>query len=279
MTKRHAKQLSCECCVKIYEAKNVIEGPVASTSETPNTKRTYTYPSRILFVAAKMGNTKFVVELIRLYPDLIWKLDDKKRSLSTLFLSTTTMTAAFSVSFFVLYHKALQLLKLIWNAIAEKPKKEIDNILRGPAVEDKPTTRNVDHAKQLSCECCVKIYEAKNVIKGPVASTSETPNINRTYTYPSRILFVAAKMGNTKFVVELIRLYPDLIWKLDNKNRSIFHIAIKRRHKGIYSLMYEIGSMKDLITPIRDVKGNNMLHLVGKSASRKRRLQEVSGVA
>nr|GFC60047.1 ankyrin repeat-containing domain, PGG domain protein [Tanacetum cinerariifolium] len=30
--------------------------------------------------------------------------------------------------------EALQLLKLIWNAIAEKPKKEIDNILRGPAV-------------------------------------------------------------------------------------------------------------------------------------------------
>nr|GEZ97661.1 hypothetical protein [Tanacetum cinerariifolium] len=37
--------------------------------------------------------------------------------------------------------------------------------------------------------------------------------------------------------------------------------------------------MKDMITPMRDVKGNNMLHLVGKSASRKRRLQDVSGVA
>ncbi|GJX42086.1 ankyrin repeat-containing domain, PGG domain protein [Tanacetum coccineum] len=98
-------------------------------------------------------------------------------------------------------------------------------------------------------------------------------------THPSRILFVAAKMGNTRFVIELIRQYPDLIWKLDDKHRSIFHIAIKRCHEGIYNLLYEIGAMKDLITPIKDFRGNNMLHLVGKSASRKRRHQEVSGVA
>ena len=48
--------------------------------------------------------------------------------------------------------EALQLLKIIWNAIAEKPKKEIDNILRGSAeykLEDKPSTGNVDQAKQL----------------------------------------------------------------------------------------------------------------------------------
>ncbi|GJU91241.1 ankyrin repeat-containing domain, PGG domain protein [Tanacetum coccineum] len=133
--------------------------------------------------------------------------------------------------------EALQLLKLIWNAIAEKPKNEIDDILRG-AAEFKPTTGNVDQAKQL----------------------------------PS-------KVGNTRFVIELIRQYPDLIWKVDDKNRSIFHIAIKRRHEGIYNLLYEIGSMKDLITPIKDVHGNTMLHLVGKSASRKRRHQDVSGVA
>lgn len=36
--------------------------------------------------------------------------------------------------------------------------------------------------------------------------------------------------------------------------------------------------MKDLITPLKDDNENNMLHLVGKSA-KKKRLQDVSGVA
>ncbi|GKA96263.1 ankyrin repeat-containing domain, PGG domain protein [Tanacetum coccineum] len=98
--------------------------------------------------------------------------------------------------------EALQLLKLIWNAIAEKPKNEIDKILRDSYWENTP--------------------------------------------------------------------FSDTIY---DKHRSIFHIAIKRRHEGIYNLLCEIGSMKDLITPIKDVHGNTMLHLVGKSASRKRRHQ------
>ncbi|KAD7479068.1 hypothetical protein E3N88_02204 [Mikania micrantha] len=97
-------------------------------------------------------------------------------------------------------------------------------------------------------------------------------------TYSSRVVFIAAEMGNTNFLVELIRGYPDLIWKVNDNNQSIFHIAVKHRHEGIYNLLYEIGAMKDLITPLRDPKENNMLHLVGKIA-KKKRLEDVSGVA
>ncbi|KAJ0703580.1 putative ankyrin repeat-containing domain, PGG domain, ankyrin repeat-containing domain superfamily [Helianthus annuus] len=97
-------------------------------------------------------------------------------------------------------------------------------------------------------------------------------------TYSSRVLFIAAEMGNTNFLVELIRKYPDLIWKVNDDNQTIFHIAIKHRHEGIYNLLYEIGAMKDLITPLKDLKNNNMLHLVGKIAKQKR-LEDVSGVA
>ncbi|KAI7738359.1 hypothetical protein M8C21_008422 [Ambrosia artemisiifolia] len=88
-------------------------------------------------------------------------------------------------------------------------------------------------------------------------------------TYSSRVLFIAAEMGNTIFLVELIRKYPDLIWKVNDDNQTIFHIAIKHRHEG---------AMKDLITPLKDLKNNNMLHLVGKIAKQKR-LEDVSGVA
>nr|XP_043608183.1 ankyrin repeat-containing protein At5g02620-like [Erigeron canadensis] len=134
--------------------------------------------------------------------------------------------------------EALQLLKLIWKKIAIMPKSEIDDIIRGPPLKQ------------------------GNTIKG----------------YPSRVLFCAAKMGNTKFIIELIQSYPDLIWKQDDKGQTIFHIAVKRRQAKIYNLLYEIGAMKDLITPIKDKKGNNMLHLVAKSAKPKR-FQNVSGVA
>ncbi|KAJ0746667.1 putative PGG domain-containing protein [Helianthus annuus] len=96
-------------------------------------------------------------------------------------------------------------------------------------------------------------------------------------TYSSRILFVAAETGNTIFIVELIRLYPDLIWKVNDHNQSIFHIVVKHRRKGICNFLYEIGSMKDLITPLRDENDNNMLHLVGKSAKQKRLQEDVSG--
>ncbi|XP_076943549.1 uncharacterized protein LOC143613823 [Bidens hawaiensis] len=101
---------------------------------------------------------------------------------------------------------------------------------------------------------------------------------NNITKYPSRVLFLAAKMGNTRFLIELIRLYPDLIWKLDDKGKTIFHLAIKRRHIKIYKLLHEIGVMKDLITSVKDNKGNNMLHMVAKSA-KQNRFQNVSGVA
>ncbi|KAD7479087.1 hypothetical protein E3N88_02223 [Mikania micrantha] len=217
---------------------------------------------------------------------------------------------------------ALQLLRIIWGNIAKKSRKEIDDIIRGPAdvkQDDKPTIGIVDQTlkvqrliserivnmhveiqniirglpvagkedqalqlQKLISEHIAKMHvETQNVIKGPTA-TSNYPNVassgNTNKTYSSRILFVAAEMGNVTFVIELIRRYPDLIWKVNDNNQSIFHIAVKHRHEGIYNLLYEIGSMKDLITPLKDRKDNNMLHLVGKSAKQKR-LEDVSGVA
>ncbi|CAH1442222.1 unnamed protein product [Lactuca virosa] len=87
--------------------------------------------------------------------------------------------------------QAMQVLRKIWTRVVERPKSEVDNILRGPGT----------------------------VINGRV-------------TYSSHILFVAAEMGNTEFVLELISKYPDLIWNNENK-RSIFHIAVSHRNEGI----------------------------------------------
>ncbi|KAJ0637709.1 putative ankyrin repeat-containing domain superfamily [Helianthus annuus] len=66
--------------------------------------------------------------------------------------------------------------------------------------------------------------------------------------YSRRVLFVAAEMGNTEFLVEIISQCPDLMWTVNDNMQTIFHVAVSHRHERIYNLLHEIGSMKDVIT-------------------------------
>ncbi|KAL4561460.1 hypothetical protein LXL04_033626 [Taraxacum kok-saghyz] len=174
---------------------------------------------------------------------------------------------------------AMKLLKIIWAEIVKLPKNEIGNIIRGPPDQPTNSGKEREDVEQL----LGSILE--NVSKMPLRihnlwtkrGADVVPRgVNQKFS--SRVLFVAAEMGNTEFLVELIRQYPDLIWKTNENDQTIFHVAISHRHEGIYNLLHEIGSMKDMITPMKDQKGNNMLHLVGKCA-KKKRLQVISGVA
>ncbi|GJY33985.1 ankyrin repeat-containing domain, PGG domain protein [Tanacetum coccineum] len=196
---------------------------------------------------------------------------------------------------------------VVWENIAKKPKDEIDKVLRGPPDAKKQVFGKVDQALELQkliSEHIVNMHvESQNIIKQgakpasgkenqvlqlqkvisehitsmqvQIQSIIRGPDIE---TYSSRVLFVAAEMGNINFVVELLRQYPDLIWKVNDNNQTIFHIAVINRHEGIYNILYEIGAMRDSVTSLEDENGNNMLHLVAKIAN-KRRLEDVSGVA
>lgn len=95
---------------------------------------------------------------------------------------------------------------------------------------------------------------------------------------PSRPLFVAAELGNFKFIVELIQSYPDLIWKVDEESRSIFHVAVIHRQEKIYKLIYNIGAHKDIITSYKSRNNENILHSAAKLAPTNR-LGIVSGAA
>ncbi|GFS44847.1 similar to LOW protein: ankyrin repeat protein [Actinidia rufa] len=95
---------------------------------------------------------------------------------------------------------------------------------------------------------------------------------------PSDPLLIAAEFGIVEFVAVLVYSYPDLIWKVDNQNRSLFHIAVMHRHEKIFSLIYNIGAHKDLITSYKDGNNHNMLHLAGKLAPANL-LNNVSGAA
>nr|KAJ0193238.1 hypothetical protein LSAT_V11C800450820 [Lactuca sativa] len=79
----------------------------------------------------------------------------------------------------------------------------------------------------------------------------------------SGIVFNAAAVGNTCFIIELIRIYPHVIWMPNDDGHTIFHIAIMHRHQGIYNLLYEIGSRKYVIASWTDKKENTILHLLG----------------
>ncbi|ESR61923.1 hypothetical protein CICLE_v10014428mg [Citrus x clementina] len=83
---------------------------------------------------------------------------------------------------------------------------------------------------------------------------------------PSRLLFTAVELGNVEFLMVLIQMYPNLIWKVDDHSRSMFHIAVVHRQEKIFNLIYELGAHKDLIASYKDENNNNMLHLAGKLA-------------
>ncbi|KAJ0789340.1 hypothetical protein HanPI659440_Chr05g0202441 [Helianthus annuus] len=103
------------------------------------------------------------------------------------------------------------------------PKFLIAKILQGPPVR----VQNKNKDKESEVMPLIRTILEKND-KGEAIPKSE---IAKRYTtelsYPSRVLFLATKMGNMRFIVELIRSNPDLIWKHDDKGKTIFHLAVK----------------------------------------------------
>ncbi|KAB1226999.1 hypothetical protein CJ030_MR1G014979 [Morella rubra] len=92
------------------------------------------------------------------------------------------------------------------------------------------------------------------------------------------LLAEAAKVGNVEFLVILLRSCPDLIWKGNEEYSSLFHITISCRRESVLALIYEIGSVKDIIARYHDENKNNMLHLAGHLAPSER-LDIVPGAA
>ncbi|KAK1355208.1 PGG domain-containing protein [Heracleum sosnowskyi] len=138
--------------------------------------------------------------------------------------------------------QALEIVQIVWGEVVKLTDEEISNIIRGPP----------------------EIIKVKDV--------------DRFMGYQSRVLFVAAALGNTRFLIELIQLCPELIWKIDDNNRTIFHVAVLHRQESVYNLLHEIGSIKDHITSYKDTNDNNILHLAAMQPEQSR-LNIVSGVA
>ncbi|KAJ0570371.1 hypothetical protein HanHA300_Chr05g0177261 [Helianthus annuus] len=125
---------------------------------------------------------------------------------------------------FVAFHvkiEALHLLRIIWEKVAKMPKDDIADILWGPPVR----VQNKNKDKESEVMPLIRTILEK-IDKGEAIPKSEIAK-GYTTSYPCRVLFLATKMGNMRFIVELIRSNPDLIWKHDDKGKTIFHLAVK----------------------------------------------------
>nr|XP_043617607.1 uncharacterized protein LOC122589381 isoform X2 [Erigeron canadensis] len=181
---------------------------------------------------------------------------------------------------------ALQLLRIIWAEIVKLPKAQIDDIIRGSPDQttgDEKQTRSEKEQQEtllllrtISDNIARMPTKIFNLFKGPPDEKAATWKDTKP-KYSSRVLFLAAEMGNTAFVAEVIRQYPHLVREVNDNNQSIFHIAVSHRHEGIFNLLYDIGSLRNLIITLEDKNGNNMLHLAGESA-KINRLQNIPGV-
>ncbi|KAI3669091.1 hypothetical protein L6452_40314 [Arctium lappa] len=181
---------------------------------------------------------------------------------------------------------SLKLLRIIWTEIVKLPKDQIDDIIRGPPDQTKDDERQTRSEKEkhealvllrtISDNISNMPAKIFNLFRGSVDEKTTTCK-DAKQKYSSRVMFLAAEMGNTAFIIEVIKQYPHLVWVVNDDNQSIFHVAVAHRHEGIYNLLYEIGSLRNLIITLEDKDGNNMLHLVGESA-KINRLENIPGV-
>ncbi|KAK0607243.1 hypothetical protein LWI29_012044 [Acer saccharum] len=95
-------------------------------------------------------------------------------------------------------------------------------------------------------------------------TNQQNVDIKELIKRPSNLLFDAVRMGNFSFLVEFIRLYPDMVFELDENKRTIFHIAILHRRSDIFNLIHELGYGRELTATYVDDEKNTLLHMVAK---------------
>ncbi|XP_054814085.1 uncharacterized protein LOC129314628 [Prosopis cineraria] len=78
-------------------------------------------------------------------------------------------------------------------------------------------------------------------------------------------LFLAAKEGNVKFVVQISQANPDLLLIGDSSYQNMFCYAVKHRQAGVFSLIHGL-RFKDVIVSSKDKNGNTLLHLAAAQA-------------
>ncbi|XVF61114.1 hypothetical protein PTKIN_Ptkin08bG0102900 [Pterospermum kingtungense] len=93
-----------------------------------------------------------------------------------------------------------------------------------------------------------------------------------------KAIYDAIKNGMSEFIDEIIKLYPEIIWRKDKKGRTLFANAIVLRQEKMFNHVFRLGSKKRISLLRHDNFRNNFLHLAAK-LSPPSRLDHISGAA
>ena len=74
-------------------------------------------------------------------------------------------------------------------------------------------------------------------------------------------ILLAARRGNSEFIVEAKVHFP-LVWTVDpDEGRSLLFLAVQFRQAKVFNLIHEF-ALKHVFANLRDVRGNYLLHMV-----------------
>ncbi|XP_039063136.1 uncharacterized protein LOC120207789 [Hibiscus syriacus] len=93
-----------------------------------------------------------------------------------------------------------------------------------------------------------------------------------------KAIYDAIKHGMIEFIEEIMKLYPEIIWRKDEKGRTLFANAIVLRQESIFAHVLRLGSKQRVALLQHDIFRNNLLHLAAK-LSPPSRLDHISGAA
>lgn len=85
------------------------------------------------------------------------------------------------------------------------------------------------------------------------------------------VLQDAARVGNIELISMLTQTYPNLMWEIDGRGYTIFHVAVIYRRENVFRLIHSEGAMKHFVATSQDQNGDNILHLAAKLAPPARR--------
>ncbi|KAI8540671.1 hypothetical protein RHMOL_Rhmol08G0004300 [Rhododendron molle] len=107
-------------------------------------------------------------------------------------------------------------------------------------------------------------------------STLTHPEIHRSKLFPA--VFDAVKHRNSEIVERSLKVYPDLVWILDEEDRNLFLFAVLHREEKVFCLLHEMGPRMNLIATSLDRNRNTILHHAAM-LSPSSHLDHISGAA
>lgn len=85
--------------------------------------------------------------------------------------------------------------------------------------------------------------------------------ISKLISYPFPLIFHAARKENIKFLRKLADKRPDILWEVDKRKQTIFHVAVYNGQEKVVQLLSEMCSQNDPRVFLTDKNGNTILHL------------------